>query len=416
MNARKRNLSILGAVLVALALALLVVIPGTPLSKPTRLGHDHKGGVELIYQGKPTPKVPKVTPQAISDAIETIRKRTDALGVSEPEIQRAGSDQIAIGLPGVPNAARAEQQVGTTAQLQFYDWEPNLLPPGQRNPTLSLFTAVQTASKQKPRAEATDIPPGGASAAVKKQFGNNQKAIETYYDRQNDTAGDKYYLFGPGNGVTRQLLRPGFPGEPASAAAKQAAANDATQFYESCKELSDDYQGTSATRAPRGTGSGKPAKGTACPSTLKSLAVKGVGPPAGSLLIKVPRGIVVVKDEQRGKSAATLGYWTIEDDSELSGADITDPKQTFDPQTNEPIVSFSFTDKGRAAFARATKREAERGAQILVPPGTDPQATFQKFAITLDNQIVSLATINYRENPEGIPGDTGAQINGIGNI
>ena len=121
--------------------------------------------------------------------------------MSEPEIQRAGANQISIGLPAVKNAARAEQQVGTTAQLQFYDWEPNVLPPNQaQNPTLSIYTAVQTASKQKPRAEAVDIPPGGPSAAVKRQFGNDQKKIEQYYDRQNDTAGDKYYLFGPGNG------------------------------------------------------------------------------------------------------------------------------------------------------------------------------------------------------------------------
>ncbi|MEA2439481.1 MAG: SecD/SecF fusion protein [Thermoleophilaceae bacterium] len=416
MNPRKRNLTILGVVLLALVMALLVVIPGSPLSKKTRLGLDLKGGVELIYEGRPTPKVPKVTPQAISDAIETIRKRTDALGVSEPEIQRAGANQISIGLPAVKNAARAEQQVGTTAQLQFYDWEPNLLPPNQAQPTLSLFTAVQTASKQKPRAEAVDIPPGGASDAIKKQFGNDEKKIEGYYDRQNDTAGDKYFLFGPGNGVARRLLRPGQVGEAAGAAAQQAATNDATAFYESCKEISDDYQGTGGTRAARGTSSGKAAKGTACPATLASLGDKGVGPPAGSLVIKVPRGIVVVKDEQRGKSKQTLGYWILEDDSELSGSDIKDPKQTFDPQTNEPVVAFDFTDKGRATFARATKREADRGAQILRPPGSDIRDTFQKFAITLDNQVVSLATIDYQQNPEGIPGDTGAQINGIGDI
>jgi SecD/SecF fusion protein len=79
-------------------------------------------------------------------------------------------------------------------------------------------------------------------------------------------------------------------------------------------------------------------------------------------------------------------------------------------------VSFSFTDKGRAAFARATKREAQRGAAILRAPGQDARSTFQKFAITLDNQLVSVATVSYIDNPEGIPGDTGAQINGIGDI
>ena len=177
MSLRQRNSIILLVVGALLVLALLVIIPGSPLSKQTRLGLDLKGGVELIYEGRPTPKVPKVTPQAISDAIETIRKRTDALGVSEPEIQRAGANQISIGLPAVKNAARAEQQVGTTAQLQFYDWEPNVLPPGTQNPTLSIFTAVQTASKQHPRAEAVEIPPGGPSAAVKRQFGNDQNKI-----------------------------------------------------------------------------------------------------------------------------------------------------------------------------------------------------------------------------------------------
>ena len=119
MTDPRRNRVILGIVAALLALALLVIIPGSPLSKPTRLGLDLKGGIELVYQGRPTPKVPKVTPQAIDDAINTIRKRTDALGVSEPEIQRAGANEISIGLPAVQNAARAEQQVGTTAQLQF---------------------------------------------------------------------------------------------------------------------------------------------------------------------------------------------------------------------------------------------------------------------------------------------------------
>src|SRR5215210_8154966 len=178
MTAGRRNFFIILLVLGLVIASLLIIVPGSPLSKPTRLGLDLKGGVELVYQGRPTPKVPKVTPQAIDDAINTIRKRTDALGVSEPEIQRAGADEISIGLPAVKNAARAEQQVGTTAQLQFYDWEPNLLPPNQAQPTLSIFTAVETASKQKPRAEAVDIPPGGASDEIKKRFGNDEKQIE----------------------------------------------------------------------------------------------------------------------------------------------------------------------------------------------------------------------------------------------
>ena len=58
-----------------------------------------------------------------------MRKRVDNLGVSEPEIQRSGSDQIDVSLPDVKNADEARRQVGTTAQLLFYDWEASVVGP-----------------------------------------------------------------------------------------------------------------------------------------------------------------------------------------------------------------------------------------------------------------------------------------------
>ncbi|HEX8066638.1 MAG TPA: protein translocase subunit SecD [Thermoleophilaceae bacterium] len=409
MTDKRRNQIVLGVVAGLLLLAALVIVPGSPLSKQTRLGLDLKGGVELVYQARPTPKVPKVTPQAIDDAINTIRKRTDQLGVSEPEIQRAGENEISIGLPDVKNAQRAEEQVGTTAQLQFYDWEPNVL--GNPDaPFNDFYEAAANASKAKPRAEDVDVPPDGASDAVKTRFGNDQAKIRAYYDGRNDTVGDKYYLFS----AEHKLIRPGQVG---AGEGDITSGNDATAFYASCRELREDFSQTAARRkaGTRGTG-GKPAKGTACPATLKGLEQNG--PPAGSIVVKVPRGIVIVKAERPENATARTPsqYFVLEDDSELSGADIKDPKQNFDPRTNEPIVSFEFTDQGRKAFARVTKRIAERGQSALPQPGQPPESRFQRFAIALDGQIVSLATVSFIENPEGIPGDTGAQINGIGNI
>src|SRR5947199_9034832 len=172
MTDRRRNRVVLGIVAGLLALALFEIVPGSPLSQPTRLGLDLKGGIELVYEGRPTPKVPKVTPQAIQDAIDTIRKRTDSLGVSEPEIQKAGANQISIGLPAVQNAQRAEQQVGTTAQLQFYDWEATLRTP---QPLGNLFSAAQFAAKQHDVPEQRDIPPGAPPKKVKQAFGGNQQ-------------------------------------------------------------------------------------------------------------------------------------------------------------------------------------------------------------------------------------------------
>src|SRR3954468_24731005 len=216
MTDRRRNLLILALVGFLLLMSLFLIVPGGPFAKKTQLGLDLRGGVELIYQAEPTPQVPKVTPQAVSDAINTIRKRTNALGVSESEVQQQGRDQIDVGLPGVKNAARAESQVGTTAQLQFYDWEPNVIgpdghelgePPADpaqainlaNTPVSSLIDAVKLAEKAKPVAEANDVPAGGADAGDLRDAGihaPDTRAVRQFYDRENDTStGKKYYLF-----------------------------------------------------------------------------------------------------------------------------------------------------------------------------------------------------------------------------
>src|ERR1700739_902887 len=111
MTDRQRNGFIL-VLVVGLILASLVVIAGIPggTVKPhkTRLGLDLKGGVQLIYQGQPTAQTPKVTPDALSRAVDIMRQRVDQLGVSEPEIQTTGGNLITVGLPNVTDTAPAQ--------------------------------------------------------------------------------------------------------------------------------------------------------------------------------------------------------------------------------------------------------------------------------------------------------------------
>src|SRR3984957_18496358 len=123
MTDRRRNSFIL--LVVALLIGLSAV---TIIVKKTRLGLDLKGGVELVYQAKPTAQS-KVDSESLNRAIDIMRKRVDQLGVSQPEIQRSGSDEIDVALPEVKDAHRAEQEVGKTAQLFFYDWEPDVIGP-----------------------------------------------------------------------------------------------------------------------------------------------------------------------------------------------------------------------------------------------------------------------------------------------
>jgi SecD/SecF fusion protein len=165
MSDRRRNLFVLLLVAGLLAASALALA-----TKPTRLGLDLQGGVELVYQGKPTPQQPKITQDAINRALDIMRQRVDQLGVSEPEIQRSGRDQLVVSLPAVKNAARAQKVVGKTAQLFFYDWEPNVIgPSGKPAPddpnstggpsagtvgALSYYDAVKRAAKRPVQAGA----------------------------------------------------------------------------------------------------------------------------------------------------------------------------------------------------------------------------------------------------------------------
>jgi len=155
MSDRRRNTFVLLTVLGLIAASVAVIA-----TKPTRLGLDLQGGVQLVYEASPTKQQPTVTPDGLERALDIMRDRVDALGVAEPELQRSGDKQIDVSLPGVKNAERAERQVGTTAQMFFYDWEPNVLDAdcktqpervnaGQQ-PISGLFNAVRQASKCPP--------------------------------------------------------------------------------------------------------------------------------------------------------------------------------------------------------------------------------------------------------------------------
>src|ERR671930_2425573 len=122
MSERRRS-----AFVLLLVLGLIAASAYAITSKSTKLGLDLQGGVQLVYQGQPTAQQPKVTQEALQNSLDIMRERVDAFGVSEPELLLSGQSQIEVNLPGVENAERAAQQVGSTAQLFFYDWDANIL-------------------------------------------------------------------------------------------------------------------------------------------------------------------------------------------------------------------------------------------------------------------------------------------------
>ncbi len=81
--------------------------------------------------------------ESLERAINIMRSRVDKIGVSQAELQRSGKDEIDVALPGEHNVKHAEQTVGTTAQLNFYDWETNVIgPSGKPEPSVARSPAT----------------------------------------------------------------------------------------------------------------------------------------------------------------------------------------------------------------------------------------------------------------------------------
>ena len=56
---------------------------------------------------------------AVDQALEKIRNRIDAFGVSEPSISKQGTQRIVVQLPGLQDTQRAIDLIGKTAQLEL---------------------------------------------------------------------------------------------------------------------------------------------------------------------------------------------------------------------------------------------------------------------------------------------------------
>lgn len=92
---------------------------------PITLGLDLQGGTRLVFEGYDSEKV-KVSDDSMAGVVAVIRNRIDALGVTEPTIQRKGKDQVIVELPGVKDPDRAIKIIGDTALLEFVEaeWAP----------------------------------------------------------------------------------------------------------------------------------------------------------------------------------------------------------------------------------------------------------------------------------------------------
>jgi preprotein translocase subunit SecD len=86
---------------------------------PLKRGLDLQGGMHLVLEVDESKGLIPDKSKAIDNALKVVRNRIDEFGVSEPVVQKVGSDRIIVELPGIDDPRRAQDVVQKSAFLEF---------------------------------------------------------------------------------------------------------------------------------------------------------------------------------------------------------------------------------------------------------------------------------------------------------
>ena len=361
MRERRNYLLVLGAITALLVGAILLIVPASPIHKKATLGLDLQGGLEVVLRAVPASnsKADQITPAGMQTAQQIMNSRVNKIGVSSPNVAIQGGNEIVIQLAGVHDPAKAAKIIGTTGQLQMFDFETSLAPPTVQGnmqpapvPTLyGMLKSVQTeAAKGTPQ---------------------------------------YYYLFKPVTKTVKVKVK-------GKTVTKTTTTQKVLQGAPNLKQLFLPYKGD---KQPPGTEVLKVPKGK------QAVWCKGVGncPGGGS----------------NGTSKTGQYWYMFKLPPALTGEDLVESGITADtdPNTGQNIVTLQFTGKGSAAFKRITEAEYNRGRVNAGQAGqlgaTSPAVISQyagKNAIVLDGRLIETPYIDYTDSTlsQGIVGN--AQI------
>ena len=89
------------------------------LGKELKYGLDINGGVYVLLEAD-SKETGTDLAQIMNQTKSVLENRVNAMGISEAQVSIEGNNRIRVEMPGVENAEEAIEQIGRTAQLQFY--------------------------------------------------------------------------------------------------------------------------------------------------------------------------------------------------------------------------------------------------------------------------------------------------------
>ncbi|MGH3009726.1 MAG: protein translocase subunit SecD [Gaiellaceae bacterium] len=363
MRERRNYLLLLGAIAVALVGAVMLAVPGSPIHRPLVKGLDLQGGLEVVLKAVPL-RGQQITPAQMQVAQQIMVQRSNGTGVASPSVALQGSDEIVIQLAGIHDPAKAAAIIGSTGQLQFFDFEKDLAPPtvngGNPTPYPTLYGLLTQIQGQVKKAGAPSFYYLFEKKTTTTKVKGRKKPTTTTVEKQLQGAPTKQELLGAYKGHQQpphtQILA--VPGN---------------------REVVEGQVTTQATR-PVGTS----------PNGKYWYLFKYTP--------KAPNGPPELTGNDLNESGIMADYSQVD---------------------NSPEVVLAFTGHGSKEFQRITQLEYQRGAQVAGfhnSAGQANQLYWQHNAIVLDGKLRSTPYIDYTNTQlaDGIAG--GATISNMGSI
>jgi preprotein translocase subunit SecD len=135
--ARRRTWFLLGIIVIfALALWVLFPIEGERFGrKGIQFGIDLEGGIRLVYEADLSQIRPGDEGEVMDGVIGVIANRINPLGVTEPNIEKRGENQIVVELPRLSVTDVQKERIGRTALLEFRELVEVLVEGGEESET-----------------------------------------------------------------------------------------------------------------------------------------------------------------------------------------------------------------------------------------------------------------------------------------
>ncbi len=136
---------------------------------------------------------------AMGGAIETVRRRVDAVGTTEPTIARQGEDRILVQVPGIDDTQQLKDLLGKTAKLSFHEVHPTEGRSAERIPSRNGYVSFPAAEGSDDRGTwyyLKKVPVVGGDDLVEANPGFDQRTQEPIISfRFNQTGARKFGRF-----------------------------------------------------------------------------------------------------------------------------------------------------------------------------------------------------------------------------